>query len=567
MLRSKWRNHVSNAASDVQRMRRVALQLAVALDPADHRRVEAETGVEQEAAAVDTPEPDARERAPAQRREQHVRRGDRVERDAERARVDVGRAAGKRRERGVGAGQAVGGLVERAVAGEHRDDVEAVVRGGAREAGRVAAPRRLGDLDLVLVREQLADQDAPAGRDRGSRGVHQQEDPHRTTEGTRTIRSMPVPARDRPPRALRRGRRVPGLSAARRLARSRSRARSGRPSATRSTGAGRCPASAIRRPGCWSSGSRRPRTAGTAPVGSSPAIGPATSCSRRSTAPGSRTSRRRNGATTACGSPTCTSRPRCVARRRRTSRRPPNATSAGRTSSASSSCSTRLRVVVVLGAFGYEAAWSALETRGLRAPGPPAAVRARARGRRAVASRSSARSTRASRTRSPAGSRRPCSTPCSLARELADASVEQGDELADRVDRRDDAEHRADREAQASGRSTPIVRFAPIRAPGITPMHSGIANAQSMWPSNACVIVPGTAKTPTHASDVATVSFSGIREPRRERRHHEDAAADAEQSREAAGRDADHRDAARASMCSSPTDARRAPSGTRCDRP
>ena len=31
-----------------------------------------------------------------------------------------------------------------------------------------------------------------------------------------------------------------------------------------------------------------------------------------------------------------------------------------------------------------------------------------------------------------------------------------------------------------------------------------------MWPSSACVIVPGIAKMPTHASEVATVSFSGI---------------------------------------------------------
>ena len=169
-------------------MRRVALQLAVALDPPDHGGVEAEAGVEEEAAAVDAPEPDPRERAPAERREQDVGRGDGIERDPERARVDVRRAAGQRRERGVGAGQAVGRFVQRAVTGEHRDDVEAVVRGGAREAGRVAAPRRLRDLDLVLVGEQLADQDATACGHRRSCGVHQQEDPHRTTEGTRTIR-------------------------------------------------------------------------------------------------------------------------------------------------------------------------------------------------------------------------------------------------------------------------------------------------------------------------------------------------------------------------------------------
>ena len=92
--------------------------------------------MEQEAAAVHAPEPDPRERTPAERSEQRVGRGDRVERDPERAGVHVRRAAGERRERGVGAGQAVGGFVERAVAREHRDDVEAVVRGRAREAGR-----------------------------------------------------------------------------------------------------------------------------------------------------------------------------------------------------------------------------------------------------------------------------------------------------------------------------------------------------------------------------------------------------------------------------------------------
>ena len=48
------------------------------------------------------------------------------------------------------------GLVERAVAGEHRDDVEVVVGRGAREQGRVTAARRLGDLDIVVRREDLA---------------------------------------------------------------------------------------------------------------------------------------------------------------------------------------------------------------------------------------------------------------------------------------------------------------------------------------------------------------------------------------------------------------------------
>ena len=71
--------------------------------------------------------------------------------------------------------------------------------------------------------------------------------------------------RVRPPALSDRGRRVPGLSAARRMARAgRAREAGGVPRRA-STGAGRCPASAIRGPACWSSGSRPPRTAATAP--------------------------------------------------------------------------------------------------------------------------------------------------------------------------------------------------------------------------------------------------------------------------------------------------------------
>ena len=115
----------------------------------------------------------------AERPQQLVGRVDRVGREAERPRVDVGRAAGERRERGVGVQEPVGGFVQRAVAGEHDDDVEPVVRGRAREAGRVAAPRRLGDLDLVLRGEQLADHHALAGRHRRRGRVDEEQDPHR----------------------------------------------------------------------------------------------------------------------------------------------------------------------------------------------------------------------------------------------------------------------------------------------------------------------------------------------------------------------------------------------------
>ena len=233
------------------------------------------------------------ERAPVQRRRaacSSPRPGRAGRRACARTRSSIRREAARARCRFR---ETVGRLVERAVAGEHGDDVEAVVGGRARESGGVTATRRLGDLDFVLVREHLADHDARAGRDRGCRGVDQQEHPHRRSQGTRTIRRCLCPWPPISPRSSPRSRRVPGVPAARRVAGAgRAREARGR-SVTRRTGAGRSPASGIRDARVLSSGSRRPRTAGTAPAGSSPAIGPATSCSRRCTAPGSRTSRRR----------------------------------------------------------------------------------------------------------------------------------------------------------------------------------------------------------------------------------------------------------------------------------
>ncbi len=164
---------------DVERVREVPFELAVALDPADDGRVEADAAVEEERAPVHPPDPDPFGRAARQRAQELAGRVDRVGREPERARVDVGRTARERRERGVGLQESVGGFVERPVAGEHDHHVEAVVGGRVREPGRVAAPRRLRDLDLVLIREQLADHHALAGRHRRRRGVDEKEHPHR----------------------------------------------------------------------------------------------------------------------------------------------------------------------------------------------------------------------------------------------------------------------------------------------------------------------------------------------------------------------------------------------------
>jgi len=56
--------------------------------------------------------------------------------------------------------------------------------------------------------------------------------------------------------------------------------------------------------------------------------------------------------------------------------------------------------------------------------------------------------------------------------------------------------------------SAPIVKCAPIHAPGTAAIARGIANDQSTLSSTACVTVPGTASSPTHASELPTASFT-----------------------------------------------------------
>ena len=163
---------------DVQRVGEVALELAVPLDPADDRGVETDAGVEEERSAVHETDTDPLGRAAPERPEELAGRVDGVRREAERARVHVRGAARQRCERRVGVEQTVGGLVQGSVTCEHDHDVEAVVRGRVREPGRVAAPRGLGDLDLVLGGQELADHDALAGRHRRRGGVDEEQDPH-----------------------------------------------------------------------------------------------------------------------------------------------------------------------------------------------------------------------------------------------------------------------------------------------------------------------------------------------------------------------------------------------------
>ena len=153
------RSQVSNGGDHEHRVRDVSLELTRAARPGDDRGVEAGAAVEQEAAPVAGPRP--------------IRSNDRRSSDAsswavastgscgdpERAGVHVVEPPGKRRQRGLGADEPVRGLVERAVAAEHRDDLDAPSCAAAGEPGRVAAPGGLHDLEVVVGAERLLDHD------------------------------------------------------------------------------------------------------------------------------------------------------------------------------------------------------------------------------------------------------------------------------------------------------------------------------------------------------------------------------------------------------------------------
>ncbi len=127
--------------------------------------------------------------------------------------------------------------------------------------------------------------------------------------------------------------------------------------ATRSIGAGRCPVLATRAPRARFSGWPRPRTAATAPAGSSPAIARATSCSRRCGAPGfANQPHLASRSTTACSYITCwiTAAVRCAPPP--TGPTPAGARKLPAVERARARVAAAVRVIVCLGGFAWDAA-------------------------------------------------------------------------------------------------------------------------------------------------------------------------------------------------------------------
>src|SRR5439155_22373342 len=76
----------------------------------------------------------------------------------EQAAVHVRGAAGEAAQRGGGDGEAVGGFVDRAVAAEGHDHVEALVRGLARQRSGVPTVLRVHRLHLVAPAQGVYDE-------------------------------------------------------------------------------------------------------------------------------------------------------------------------------------------------------------------------------------------------------------------------------------------------------------------------------------------------------------------------------------------------------------------------
>jgi hypothetical protein len=128
-------------------------------------------------AAVDPREVDL-VRAPGIGEAQEVRRrADDVAGDAEHLAQDVRRASGQARQRGRGAGEAVGDLVDRPVAAERHDDVVALVRRLAGQLDRVPARLRVDRVDLVARLQRVQHERPDVRRHRRRVRVDDQQHP------------------------------------------------------------------------------------------------------------------------------------------------------------------------------------------------------------------------------------------------------------------------------------------------------------------------------------------------------------------------------------------------------
>ena len=157
-----------------------AFQGTAPLDLLDHGRVVPDAGVEAEVPPVHLAETNRSEISGVDPACEELDSLEWIVRQTERACEHVGGAARKHAERSVGARNASGNLVERAVAAVADHHVNATSGGVVGKTCRVAASVGLDDLDIVALAQSAVDDDGVACGHRRRERIHDQENFHRS---------------------------------------------------------------------------------------------------------------------------------------------------------------------------------------------------------------------------------------------------------------------------------------------------------------------------------------------------------------------------------------------------
>ena len=162
---------------DEQRVPGPTLERAVVLDFFHDGRVVANTGVEAEVATVHFAEADGFDVVAVDAVGKLLHSKHRIVGHTQRSGKHVGASARQRTERSVGAGNAGGHFIERAIAAKADDDVDATSGGILRKSGGVAAAVRFDDLNVVAARQNLVHYDGVSGRHGRRERVDNEQDP------------------------------------------------------------------------------------------------------------------------------------------------------------------------------------------------------------------------------------------------------------------------------------------------------------------------------------------------------------------------------------------------------
>ena len=160
------------------------------VDPLDHARVQADAGGEQEMTFVDARHVHAAGTPVVGEPQQVLGRVDDVGGDSEHSAIDVRPAPRQAAQRRIGADQAVGRLVDRAIAAEGDDHVVVLACRLPAQGGGVVARLRLHRLHLVAPAQRVHDEVLEPIRDRRRVRIDDNQHPLARSIGARAQRLL-----------------------------------------------------------------------------------------------------------------------------------------------------------------------------------------------------------------------------------------------------------------------------------------------------------------------------------------------------------------------------------------